>query len=144
MTRSYQVTRTIAAPARTVWNLLTDSSSYTEWNRAVVRISGEIREGNSIELVSIASPKRAFKLRITEMAAPSKMVWSDSMPLGLFTGTRTFTLSELADGRCDFTMVEEFGGPLAGLITKAIPDLTDSFDLFADGLRAAAEAASGT
>ena len=36
--------------------------------------------------------------------------------------------------------VEEFTGPLAGLITKAIPDLTTSFDTFADGLKAAAEA----
>jgi len=29
--------------------------------------------------------------------------------------------------------------PLAGLITKAIPDLTPSFDTFADGLKTAAE-----
>ncbi len=143
MTRSYRVVRTIDAPAHTVWALLSDSSSYAAWNRAVVRISGDIHEGNTIELVSVASPKRTFKLRVAEMTAPSRMVWSDSMPLGLFTGTRTFTLTDRAGGSCEFTMVEEFAGPLAGLITKAIPDLTESFDLFADGLRAAAEAASG-
>ena len=37
-------------------------------------------------------------------------------------------------------MVEAFTGPLAGLITRAIPDLTESFELFADGLASAAEA----
>jgi hypothetical protein len=39
-------------------------------------------------------------------------------------------------------MTEAFRGPLAGLITKAIPDMTDSFRQFADGLKAAAEGAS--
>jgi hypothetical protein len=29
---------------------------------------------------------------------------------------------------------------LSGLITKTIPDMTDSFNQFADGLKAAAEA----
>ena len=36
-------------------------------------------------------------------------------------------------------MTEVYTGPLAGLITKTIPDMTDSFDKFADGLKSAAE-----
>jgi hypothetical protein len=39
-------------------------------------------------------------------------------------------------------MEEVYSGPLAPLITRAIPDLTDSFAQFAEGLRAAAEARS--
>jgi hypothetical protein len=39
-------------------------------------------------------------------------------------------------------MTEDFTGPLAGLISTSIPDLTDSFDMFADGLKAAAERAT--
>ncbi len=35
-------------------------------------------------------------------------------------------------------MEEVYSGPLAPLITKAIPDLTESFDQFADGLKQAA------
>lgn len=71
--------------------------------------------------------------------APHRMVWSDGMPLGLFVGRRTFTIAETGEQRCDFTMVEALTGPLAWLITKAIPDLTDSFAAFADSLKAAAE-----
>jgi hypothetical protein len=41
-------------------------------------------------------------------------------------------------------MTEEYTGLLAGLFTKAIPDLTESFDLFADGLKVAAEAPPAT
>jgi len=36
-------------------------------------------------------------------------------------------------------MAEVFSGPLAPLITKAIPDMTESFEIFADGLKSAAE-----
>ena len=39
----------------------------------------------------------------------------------------------------EFSMTEEFTGPLAGLITTAIPDMTESFNQFADGLKTAAE-----
>lgn len=144
MTRSYRASRPIDAPASTVWALLTNAASYSDWNHAVVSIEGPIREGNTIKLVSVVNPKRTFELRVTQMTAPSKMVWADGMPFGLFKGERTYTITDLGSERCEFTMLEEFTGPLAGLITKAIPDLTDSFNTFADDLKAAAEAAGDT
>jgi hypothetical protein len=61
------------------------------------------------------------------------------MPLGLFTGERTY-LVEPREGVTHFEMTEVYSGLLAGLFTKAIPDLTDSFNLFADSMKAAAEA----
>ena len=137
--RSYSVSRTIDAPADAVWRLLTDASSYARWNPAVVSIEGTIAEGSRIRLVSIAAPKRTFTLKVSEVRAPHHMVWADGMPLGLFRGQRTYTLAEHA-GACRFSMVEEFTGPLAGLVTTAIPDLTPSFEAFADGLKAGAEA----
>jgi uncharacterized protein YndB with AHSA1/START domain len=139
MTRRYAVERSIGAPPATVWALLTDATTYAAWNDAVLSISGPIALGERIELVSIADPKRTFKLRVAELVPPNRMVWTDGMPLGLFRGTRTYELHEVPEGT-RFTMVEEFTGPLAGLITKMIPDLTDSFDRFADGLQRAAEA----
>ena len=137
--RSYEVRRMIDAPAATVWNLLTDASTYADWNTSVRSIEGPIASGNTIKLVSELDPKRTFKLKVSGMDAPTRMVWSDGMPLGLFKGERTFTITE-ADGSCEFHMIEAFTGPRAGLITKAIPDMTDSFAQFADGLKAAAEA----
>jgi len=135
--RSYTVSRTINAPATAVWSLLTDASSYQRWNPAVVSIDGPIVEGRSIRLVSIADP-RTFTLKVAEMQAPRHMVWLDGLPLGLFTGRRTYTIDDRG-AASHFTMVEAFTGPLAGLITKAIPDLTASFNSFADGLKTAAE-----
>ncbi len=43
------------------------------------------------------------------------------------------------NGGTVFTMTEDYTGPLAGLITKVIPDMSESFIQIADGLKAAAE-----
>ncbi|MEE8600042.1 SRPBCC domain-containing protein [Euzebya tangerina] len=134
----YHVERTINAPARAVWDLLTDATSYPDWNPAVVSITGPIELGRTIQLRSIVNPKRTFKLTVTEMSAPNRLVWSDGLPLGLFTGERTFRLDE-TDRVTRFSMTEEFSGLLAGLITRSIPDMTESFNQFADGLKQAAE-----
>ena len=139
MPTRYTVSRRIDAAPEKVWALLTDSASYRAWNRAVISIEGTIVAGNTLSLVSTANPKRTFKLHVTEMAAPNRMVWSDGMPLGLFPGERTY-LVQPREGVTHFEMTEVYTGLLSGLFTKAIPDLTESFALFADSVKAAAEA----
>jgi hypothetical protein len=138
MPTRYTVSRTISAPLETIWKLLTDAAGYKAWNDAVLSVEGTIAVGSTIRLVSVANPKRAFKLTVVSMNAPREMIWADSMPLGLFKGTRTY-LIERSETSTTFSMTEEFTGLLAPLITKSIPDLTDSFNMFADSLKIAAE-----
>jgi hypothetical protein len=137
-TRSYSVTRMIEARPDAVWDLLADSTTYGDWNPAVIDIEGPIELGSTVRLVSVASPKRTFSVTVAEMAAPHRMVWSDGMPLGLFRGNRTYLLEPDGDGT-RFTMTEEFSGALSSLICRSIPDLTPSFVLFAEGLKTAVE-----
>lgn len=138
MTTSYAVRRTIHAGPDPIWKLLTDPGGYPAWNPAVVSIDGRIEVGQKIKLVSAVNPGRAFTLMVSAMEEPRLMVWSSGMPLGLFRGVRTYALDPQGDST-DFSMQEVFSGPLAPLITKSIPDMTDSFAQFADGLKAAAE-----
>ena len=63
------------------------------------------------------------------------------MPLGLFNGVRTFTLSPLEGGATRFTMREEYTGPLVPLMWRSMPDLGPSFAQFANGLKERAEKA---
>jgi hypothetical protein len=134
----YAVTKRIDAQPERIWTLLTDASGYAQWNPAIVSLDGAITLGGSIRLVSVVNPKRTFKLKVTHLEPPRLMIWADGMPLGLFKGVRTYTLTPQGT-QTDFAMEEVFSGPLAPLITKAIPDLTDSFEQFAMGLKAAAE-----
>ena len=139
MTR-YSASTTIAAPPTSVWEILTDASAYPSWNSTVISMEGTIAEGERIALVSTLDPKRTFKLSVSNVTMPTSMVWSNGMPLGLFSGVRTFTLDPSGDGGCEFSMVEEYSGLMAPLITRAIPDMTESFETFAADLKAAAEA----
>jgi hypothetical protein len=137
---NYAVKRLIAADPQTIWNLLTDAPNYRTWNPAVVGIEGTIAPGERIKLTSTVNPKRAFKLTVTEFGPPNKMVWADGMPLGLFKGVRTYRLTPQANGGTEFSMEEVFSGLLEPIISKSIPDMTESFQQFAEGLRQAAEA----
>src|SRR5215218_9611884 len=108
MTVSYASASSIAAAPDRVWALLTDAAAYPSWNPTVVKIDGTIAVGQKIRLVSTLDPKRTFKLAVAEAEAPRRMVWSSGMPLGLFTGRRTYTLTPRADGGTDFAMEERF------------------------------------
>jgi uncharacterized protein YndB with AHSA1/START domain len=139
MATQYRVSRTIEAPVERVWSLLSDVSEQARWNETLISIEGQIIDGGTVTLVSKANPKRSFKLAVSDVSAPTHMVWSDGMPLGLFKGTRTFDLQDRA-GATEFTMSEVYSGLLAGLITRSIPDMTESFGQYADSLKRAAEA----
>jgi uncharacterized protein YndB with AHSA1/START domain len=137
--KSFATTIAINAPAGTVWALLTDAALYPAWNSTVDRIEGRIAPGEKVTVHAKASPNRAFPLRVAVFEAPARMVWTGGMPLGLFTGTRTFKLAPAPGGGVVFTMQEGFAGLLAGLITRSIPDMQPAFDTFAVDLKRAAE-----
>lgn len=136
--KGYDVARTIEAASQQVWDILTDAAGYTSWDSGVVRVEGTIAAGSKIKVFSEISPGRAFPVKVS-LDAPRQMVWTGGMPLGLFKGVRTFTLSSSNDGQTDFRMREEFTGPLLKLIWRTMPDLTDSFEQFASGLKQEAE-----
>lgn len=135
----YTVTRTINADPQVIWDLLTDAGAYPQWNPAVLGIEGSIEDRARIKLTSIVNPDRQFKLNVTDMRPPNHMVWWDGMPLGLFKGVRTFDVTPQGDGSTEFKMEEVYSGLMAPMITKSIPDQTDAFNQFADGLKEAAE-----
>ena len=62
------------------------------------------------------------------------------MPMGLFKSERTHTLTPGEDGTTDFHTEEVFSGLMLTFIKGKIPDLTENFEQFAAGLKAAAEA----
>jgi hypothetical protein len=140
--RSFATSITILARLETVWALLTDAAGYPQWNSTVEKIDGRIAARGTVTVYAKASPGPAFPLKITEFAPPRRMVWTGGMPLGLFTGTRSFTLTAAADGTLQFAMAETYRGLLAPLITRSIPNLQPSFDMFANDLKRRAEGAA--
>ena len=138
----YEATATIKANPARIWALLTDAPHYTDWNTTVDRVEGKIAPGETIKVLVKVNPGRAFPVKVTEFKPNERMVWSGGMPLGLFTGTRSYTLTPTSPSEVEFAMREEFSGLLAPLITRSIPDLQPAFDTFAADLKRRAERAA--
>ena len=127
-----------AAPDR-VWAVLVDGAHYPDWDSGVVRVEGTIAPGETIKVVSSVNPGRTFPVKVTQFDPGRAMTWTGGMPLGLFAGVRTFSLTPAADGTTRFEMREAYSGPLASMMTRSIPDLGPSFTQFANGLKQRAE-----
>ena len=140
--KSFKSSIQIDSSAENVWNILTDAPSWTQWNTTIDKIEGIIDFGNKVTVYAKASPGRAFPLKVTEFTPHKLMVWTGGMPLGLFTGKRTYTIRVIDQNTVEFSMKEEFTGLMAPLITRSIPDLQPSFDEFVNCLKAYAESSN--
>jgi hypothetical protein len=138
--KSFQASSVINANPAAIWAVLVDGQAWTEWDSAVVRFKGTIAPGQKVTVYPEVNPDRGFPVKVVQFTPGERMVWRGGMPLGLFAGTRAYTLTPQADGKVRFDMSEVYTGPLAGLITKSIPDLAPSFTRFANGLKQRVEA----
>lgn len=140
--KAFAVSTSIRTTPEVIWGILTDGARYTTWNTTVDRVEGSIAPGETIKLHVKINPGRAFPVKVTEFVPGKKMVWSGGLPLGLFRGERTFTLTPAAGGIVEFRMNEVFRGLLSPLIERSIPDMQPAFDEFAAALKKRAEAGS--
>jgi hypothetical protein len=137
--KAYEAALTIKAEPAAIWAVLTDGPAYPRWDSGVERVEGRIALGEKIKVYSEVSPGRAFPLRVTGFEPGRRMIWTGGMPLGLFRGVRTFTLTPAGEGLTEFRVREQFTGPMLPLIWRSMPDLGPSFVRFAEGLKARAE-----
>ena len=137
--KAYEASSTIAAKPEAIWAILTDGANYPSWDSGVERVEGRIAPGETIKVYVKVNPGRAFPIKVTEFVPGQRMVWSGGMPLGLFKGIRTYTLTPAGNATTKFSMREEYTGPMLPMIWRSIPDLGPSFTQFANGLKQRAE-----
>ena len=132
--RYFEATSKIEASPDAVWAILVDGTTWKDWDSGVEGVEGEIAPGNTIKIRSQAAPGRTFPVKVSGFEPPRRLTFSGGMPLGLFKGVRTYALTP-EDGTTTFHMREEYVGPLAPLVWRSIPDLSPSFNRFAEGLK---------
>ena len=135
---SFQASATIAAPPAAVWKVLTDVAAWPTWDSGVESVVGTAALGGKLTIRSLVAPGRAFPVKVTAFDSPTRLEFTGGMPLGLFRGVRSYTLTPDGTGT-RFVMREVYTGALLGAMWKQIPDLTPSFATFVDGLKAKVE-----
>lgn len=136
---SFEGSSVIKADPAEVWAVLVDGPAWPSWDSGVDRFEGTIAPDHKVTVYPAADPRHGFPVRVVEFVPAQRMTWRGGLPLGLFTGVRTFVLTPRPDGTVRFAMREEYTGPLAGLLGRSIPDLGPSFEQFANGLKEQAE-----
>jgi uncharacterized protein YndB with AHSA1/START domain len=137
--KSYRTSLDIDAPAEKVWNILTDSSGYPDWDPGTDHVEGRIALGGKVKFFTKLDPSQALPVKVTTFEPGKKLVLTGSMPLGLFKSERIHTLTQNSDGSTTFETQEIFSGPLLSFFESNIPDLTENFESFAVGLKIQAE-----
>jgi Polyketide cyclase / dehydrase and lipid transport len=123
-----------------VWAILTDGGAYREWNPEIVAIDGRIAVGGWITAhVRLGDGAvRAVTQRVTALEAPMRMEWVGGLPLGLFVGRRSFSVTSRATG-VEFRLHLRMSGPLSPLILKSVGDRQPEIDSFSAALKRRAE-----
>jgi hypothetical protein len=146
MARHIQHQIDIDAPPAVVWQQLTDTAGYADWNPFVRRLSGELREGAKLT-VEIAPPggrTMTFKPTVLCAEAGRELRWLGRLLVpGLFDGEHSFRLEELADGRTRLTQAERFRGLLVGPLGGTLEKTRLGFEQMNRALKQRAEATGG-
>ncbi|MDJ0757029.1 MAG: SRPBCC domain-containing protein [Ardenticatenaceae bacterium] len=137
--KTYRAQITIHASPQVVWQILADPTAYPEWDPGMVRIDGRLALGEKVKFFTKFSPDRAFAVKVTAFEPGKRMVLTGGMPFGLFKSERTHTLISGKAGETTFHTEETFSGLLFPIFGRSLPDLTESFEAFAAGLKARAE-----
>lgn len=103
----------ILTPPDKVWEILTDFSSYPEWNPFITSLEGEPVAGTKLK-AKISGMR--FKPTVLSSIPNKEFVWLGNFLFpGIFDGKHIFTLKERKDGTTDFYQSESFKGILVPL-----------------------------
>jgi len=136
----------IDAPAERVWDVLTDFSSYPEWNPFIKSIDGEAREGAklTVRLEPPGGRGMTFKPTVQTADAPREFRWLGRLLLPrLFDGEHIFELEATYDGGTRLVQREEFRGVLVSPLLRWVGKSTQrGFEEMNVALKGRAEAAA--
>jgi hypothetical protein len=142
-TRTIRSAIEIEAPLELVWSVLTDFSSYPDWNPIIRRLRGRPRAGGRILIRSQPPGARGIVHRPTVVAwsPPHELRWRATvLSARLFSGEHGFRLEPRDNGRVRFVQDETFSGLLVPLYARLrLPAKRRGFNQLNEALRDRAE-----
>jgi hypothetical protein len=132
-----------AAPS-VVWSVLTATAEYPSWNPFILRLEGQLREGERLGVRIQPSGGRAMNFKPTALAVrpDRELRWLGHLLVpGLFDGEHRFLLEEAGEGRTRFTQAERFTGLLVPLFRGTLEKTEAGFEQMNEALKRKAEGA---
>lgn len=132
----------IYAPCEKVWQILTDFESYPSWNPFIRFISGELKEGQKLQ-IRISPPNEkemSFSPVLIRSIPGRELRWSGKLLFkGLFDGEHYFGLEEIDENTTLFVHGEYFSGLLVGLMPSVLEQTKVGFEQMNQALKKTCE-----
>lgn len=121
----------INASDEQVWNILTDFSSFPEWNPFIRRISGKPEAGKKLEAFLQPPNSKGMTFRPTMLKAEKnrELRWLGKLWIsGLFNGEHAFIIDPIDESHIQFTQYEKFTGLLVPLFGSILANTQHGFE----------------
>lgn len=129
----------IEAPAAVAWDVLTDFSSYPEWNKFTVKVTTDLKVGEPMHVYVARDGKVARQnFRLDAYEPPRLIAWSLPKIIHpwLFRAYREQEIKPVSETSCEYSTCDTFYGLIAGLIYKSQKDwVVESFTKMAADLK---------
>jgi hypothetical protein len=136
----------IDAPPSEVWAVLTDTTSYSEWNPFMPRLAGELHEGSKLD-VRIEPPGAkgmTFKPRVLVVEPEREVRWIGRLGVPrLFDGEHRFRIEPAEGGKSRFIQSERFSGLLVRPFGATLDKTEVGFEQMNAALKARVEQRAG-
>jgi hypothetical protein len=119
----------IQAPPTTIWQILTATDQYADWNPFMTRLYGRLVVGERLT-VTIRPGKHSMTFRPTVLAVEEVALirWRGRLGVpGIFDGEHELRLEATADGGTRFVQRETFTGLLVPMIRRVLDDTQTGF-----------------
>ena len=135
--RTIEHTVDIPSSPATVWQVLTDTDRYGDWNPFMTRLSGLLAAGERLT-VTIRPGKRTMTFRPTVLAIEEGRLirWRGRLGVpGLFDGEHELRMESIPDGGTRFVQRERFSGVLVPMMRGVLDDTDSGFATMNAALR---------
>lgn len=138
------VSTEIAAPAATVWNILTELDQFAAWNPFIRAARGELRPGGTVHVrvaTGLGIPMR-FRAKVLDFSVGRELHWRGKVGARFVAcGEHWFEIVPLGPERVRFRQRERFSGIVPRLGRKLLErEARHGFELMNNALRIRAEA----
>ena len=131
----------IDAPVETVWEVLTDTESYPDWNPLVRRFDGPLEVGAIVRATFEPIPGRRVrnKVAVTAVSPPHRVAWAGRMGADrLLRGEHFYELGS-RDGGTQLANFELFDGWLLPVARLVLERTRAGYDRNSQAIKARAE-----
>lgn len=141
MKKTIETSIEINASAEKVWAILSDNTSYAQWNPFIRSLTGSFQKGNKIKVV-LSSPDGgsfAFEPVILQAKFPEIRWLGKFLFKGLFDGEHYFRLEPTSSQTTRFVHGENFSGLLIAVMGSMLSKTQQGFQLMNEALKKKAE-----